>query len=140
MKGAKLFKFFLVGIFFGVVLTKSEVISWIRIYEMFHFASFHMFGVIGSAVGVGVIIVQLIKRLNWKTLQGTRMLLLDKPMHWKQYILGGTIFGFGWAMTGACPGPMFALLGNGLLVMGVAILSATLGTLAYGIMRKYLPH
>ncbi len=140
MKGVKLFKFFLVGIFFGVVLTKSEVISWIRIYEMFHFASFHMFGVIGSAVGVGIVIVQLIKRLNWKTLSGTRMLLLDKPMHWKQYILGGTIFGFGWAMTGACPGPMFALLGNGIVVMGVAILSATLGTLAYGVMRKYLPH
>lgn len=140
MKGVKLFKFFLVGIFFGVVLTKSEVVSWIRIYEMFHFASIHMFGVIGSAVAVGVVLIQLVKRLNWKTLAGTRMLLIDKPMHWKQYLFGGTVFGLGWAMTGACPGPMFALIGNGITVMGVAILSATLGTFVYGVVRKHLPH
>jgi len=133
-------KFFLIGIFFGIVLSKSEAISWYRIYEMFKFQSFHMYGIIGSAVVVGIIIVQIIKRRGLLTVEGKEMALAPKEMSISRYLYGGIIFGLGWALVGACPGPMFILLGKGVTVMLVVILGATVGTLVYGMLKKYLPH
>lgn len=136
----KLIKYLVVGIVFGVVLTKAEVVSWLRIYEMFTFESFHMYGVIGSAVVTGIIMIQFMKRLRMNTMEGTVLDLVDKDRSFARYIIGGTFFGFGWAMTGACPGPMFILVGHGYVTMLVAIASATLGTLVYGILKDKLPH
>ncbi len=136
----KYIKFFGLGILFGIILTKSEVISWYRIYEMFKFQSFHMYGVIGSAVIIGIIGVQLIKRTKLKSIEGTRILIIPKEKGFIQYIAGGTIFGLGWALTGACPGPMFVLAGNGFMAMLVVIASATLGTFTYGLLKDKLPH
>lgn len=136
----KLIKYLVVGIVFGVVLTKAEVVSWLRIYEMFTFESFHMYGVIGSAVVTGGIMIQIMKRLSVKTIDGAVLELVDKDRSFARYIIGGTFFGFGWAMTGACPGPMFILVGHGYVTMLVAIASATLGTLVYGILKDKLPH
>ena len=133
-------RFLLVGIVFGIIMTKSEVISWLRIYEMFKFKSFHMFGVIGSAVAVGIILVQIIKRTGMKSAVGTRIQFQDKVKTWPRYIIGGIIFGLGWALTGACPGPMAVLIGNGFLVFSVVILSATMGTFVYGLIKNKLPH
>jgi uncharacterized membrane protein YedE/YeeE len=136
----KYVKYILVGIVFGITLTKAEVISWYRIYEMFKFQSFHMYGVIGSAVILGIIFVQLIKRNQMKSLEGEQIKFTDKNMSIPRYLIGGAIFGLGWAMIGACPGPMFILLGNGFLVIIVAILAAILGTYTYGKLRSKLPH
>lgn len=136
----KYLKFILLGILFGIVATKSEIISWYRIQEMFRFESFHMYGVIGSAVVLGVIIVALIKRLQLKNIQGDVIQFNPKAMSVPRYLIGGTIFGLGWAMTGACPGPMFTLVGNGVLVMLVAVAFALLGTYVYGMLRDKLPH
>ncbi|ABG58306.1 DUF6691 family protein [Cytophaga hutchinsonii] len=134
----KYIKFFLIGIYFGIVLTKAEVISWFRIQEMFHFQSIHMYGIIGSAVVVGAISVFLIKKFNLKSFGGEEIRLISKEYH-KGLLPGGIIFGLGWALTGACPGPMFALLGNGIEVMLVAILSAIAGTFVYGVVKDKLP-
>ena len=132
-------KFLLIGVFFGIVLTKAEVISWFRIQEMFRFQSFHMYGIMGSAVAVGMISVIIIKKFNLKTISGETVIIEPKKYH-KGYFLGGTIFGIGWALTGACPGPLFALIGNGFTVMLVALFSAILGTFVYGLLRSRLPH
>ncbi len=132
-------KFLLIGMFFGIVLTKAEVVSWFRIQEMFRFQSFHMYGIIGSAVAVGMISVLLIKKLNLKTIHGEVVKIEPKKYH-RGYFPGGVIFGLGWALTGACPGPLFALIGNGFTVMIVALASAVLGTYTYGLIRNKLPH
>lgn len=136
----KFFRYLFIGILFGIVLTKSEVISWYRIYEMFKFQSFHMYGVIGSSVLIGIIVIQIIKRTGMKSLDGKPIVIEDKELSFTRYILGGTIFGLGWALTGACPGPLFILLGNGIGVVSVVILSALAGTYAYGLLKSKLPH
>lgn len=128
------------GIIFGIVLIKSEVASWFRIYEMFQFDSFHMYGVIGSAVISGIIITQLLKRSNVKSIDDRDLEFEDKEFLPKKYLLGGTIFGLGWGLTGACPGPMFALLGAGYYSILIAIFFAVLGTLVYGMLKDRLPH
>lgn len=127
------------GAFFGVVLVKAEVISWFRIQEMFRLESFHMYGVIGTAVVVGALSVFLIKKFKVRTLHGEPIVFGDKAFN-KGQIIGGLIFGLGWAMTGACPGPLFAQVGTGATVMGVAVLSAIAGTWCYGYLRERLPH
>jgi uncharacterized membrane protein YedE/YeeE len=132
--------YLLLGTFFGIVMTKSEAISWYRIQEMFRFESIHMYGIIGTAVVVGVIGVALSKRFNWRTSEGKGWSLSPKDMSVPRYLFGGTIFGLGWAMTGACPGPMFTLLGRGIWSIGLLILSATFGTYVYGVVRNRLPH
>lgn len=136
----KYLKYLAVGILFGVILTKSELISWFRIYEMFRFQSFHMYGVIGSAVVVGIILIQLVKRNKMKSMYGDVISVPDKEFSIPRYLIGGVIFGFGWALTGACPAPMFILVGNGFLIMIVAILAAIAGTYFYGAVRDRLPH
>jgi hypothetical protein len=132
-------KYLVFGVLFGIILIKSEVISWFRIQEMFRLQSFHMFGVIGSAVVVGVISVFLIKKFKIKTINGETILLPNKTFN-KGQIYGGLIFGFGWAMTGACPGPLFAQLGYGAAVVSITILMALVGTWVYGKLREKLPH
>lgn len=137
---SRFIKFFSIGLLFGIIAVKSEIISWFRIFEMFRFESFHMYGVIGSAVVLGVILVQYIKRSNMTDYQGEPIEFQDKAKTYPRYILGGIIFGLGWALTGACPGPMFTLLGSGFSVFIVIIASAVAGTLVYGMLRKKLPH
>ena len=132
-------KFLVMGLFFGILLVKSEVISWFRIQEMFHLQSFHMYGVIGSAVITGIISVWLIKRFNIKTISGEKIFIPAKKFN-KGQIYGGLLFGFGWALTGACPGPIYAQIGAGALVMIVSLLSAIAGTWFYGLLREKLPH
>ncbi len=132
--------FFVVGIFFGVVLTKSEVISWYRIYEMFHFDAFHMYGVIGSAVGLGIVGMAIIKRGQFKSTTGHPIAFVPKRRSVARYLIGGTIFGLGWALVGACPGPVYALIGYGYSVIVVVLLSAIAGTWVYGLVRQWLPH
>ncbi len=127
------------GLLFGIILVKSEVISWYRIQEMFRLQSFHMFGVIGSAVVTGIISVWLIKRFNIKTIRGEKIELPAKKFN-KGQIYGGLVFGFGWAITGACPGPLFAQIGSGFSVIIIPLLSAIAGTWVYGLLREKLPH
>jgi hypothetical protein len=134
-----LIKYMLLGVLFGIILVKSEVISWFRIQEMFRLQSFHMFGVIGSAVVVGMISVLLIKKFKLKTIYGEKIVLSDKKFN-KGQIYGGLTFGFGWALTGACPGPLFAQIGSGATVIIVTLLSAMMGTWVYGRFREKLPH
>jgi len=136
----KYFKYLVLGIVFGIVLTKAELISWFRIYEMFRFQAFHMYGVIGSAVVVGIFITRLIKATKMKSMSGDPIEIAPKKFSYPRYLIGGTIFGLGWALTGACPGPLFVQVGNGFLVMVVAIASGLLGTYVYGLMRNKLPH
>ena len=136
----KYLKFLLVGIFFGIVLVKSEAVSWYRIYEMFRFQSFHMYGIIGSAVIVGVIAVWLIKRYKVKSIEDQEINLNPKDKVFTRYIAGGSIFGLGWALAGACPGPMFVLVGTGILSMLIVIAAAVLGTFVYGLIKDRLPH
>lgn len=136
----KFFRYLFIGTIFGITLAKSEVISWYRIYEMFRFQSFHMYGVIGSAVVLGIILVQIIKRFEMKAIDGEPIVIAPKKFSVSRYLIGGTIFGLGWAMTGACPGPMFALIGNGVSVMLVVIAAALLGTYSYGLIKNKLPH
>ncbi|MBZ4033325.1 YeeE/YedE family protein [Flavobacterium sp. 17A] len=132
-------KYLIVGIFFGIVFVKAEIISWFRIQEMFHLESFHMYGVIGCAVAVGLISVQLIKKFNIKTLDGEKIEIQPKTFS-KGQIYGGLMFGFGWAITGACPGPLFAQIGTGATVIVVTLLSAIVGTWFYGLIKDKLPH
>ena len=132
-------KYLLMGIFFGIILVKSEVISWYRIQEMFRLQSFHMYGVMGSAVVTGIISVWLIKKFNIKTIHGETVVIPAKKFN-KGQIYGGLIFGLGWAITGACPGPLFALIGTGALVVIVTFLSAIAGTWTYGFFKEKLPH
>ncbi len=136
----KYFKYLVLGTIFGIALTKAEVVSWYRIYEMFKFQSFHMYGVIGSAVVLGIIFTQIIKRIRMKSMSGDVIDIPPKRFSYPRYLIGGAIFGLGWAMTGACPGPMFILVGNGYLVVLVAIASGLLGTYVYGRIRHKLPH
>lgn len=132
-------KYMLVGIFFGIVFTKAEIISWFRIQEMFRLQSFFMFGVIGTAIAVAMLSIWLIKRFNIKTFSGEPIVIDDKKFN-KGQIYGGLLFGVGWAITGACPGPLFAQIGSGFLVVGITLLSAIAGTWVYGYFRDKLPH
>ena len=136
----KYLKFLLVGVLFGIIVTKSEIISWFRIQEMFRFDSFHMYGIIGTAVITGIIMVQIIKKYKIKSMEGTEITFQDKDKSFTRYILRGTIFGLGWALVGACPGPMFAVLGVGVWSMGIVFVGALLGTFLYGVLRSKLPH
>ncbi|MFN6944656.1 MAG: DUF6691 family protein [Cytophagaceae bacterium] len=132
-------KYLVVGVAFGIVFVKAEIISWFRIQEMFRMQSFHMYGVIGSAVAVGAISVWMIKRFKIKTIYGEAVGFHTKTFN-KGQIFGGLLFGFGWAMTGACPGPLFAQIGTGATVISVTLLSAIAGTWFYGLVREKLPH
>ncbi|GGM98333.1 transporter [Dyadobacter beijingensis] len=132
-------KYLLVGIIFGIVFVKAEIVSWFRIQEMFRLDSFHMYGVIGSAVAVGLLSIWLIKKFNIKTLSGEQVSIADKVFD-KGQIYGGVLFGIGWAITGACPGPLFAQIGAGYLAVAVTLLSAIAGTWVYGLVRARLPH
>lgn len=132
-------KYAFVGIIFGIAFTKAEVISWFRIQEMFRLQSFHMYGVIGTAIAVAMISVWLIKRYKLKTIDGEPVRFHPKKFN-KGQIIGGLIFGFGWAMTGACPGPLFAQIGAGFFVVAVVLASAIAGTWVYGYLREKLPH
>ncbi|MCA1763358.1 MAG: DUF6691 family protein [Cryomorphaceae bacterium] len=136
----KAVKFIIAGILFGIIMTKSEAISWYRIQEMFRFQSFHMYGIIGTAVVLGAIAVALIKKFKLRDFNGNQIVFADKAKTWPRYIVGGTIFGMGWALTGACPGPIFVNLGYGFSVFTVVIASAILGTFAYGFILRKLPH
>lgn len=132
-------KYLAVGVVFGIVFVKAEVISWFRIQEMFRLQSFHMYGVIGTAVVVGMISVWLIKKFKLKTIHGEEIHFHPKKFN-KCQIYGGLLFGFGWALTGACPGPLFAQIGMGVFVVAVVVLSAIAGTWVYGYFRERLPH
>ncbi len=136
---ASLFVFWLLGILFGIILIKAEVVSWWRIQEMFRLQNFHMFGVIGSAIATGMLSIFLIKKFKIKTIDGNPIVIEPKKFQ-KGNIYGGLLFGFGWAITGACPGPLFALAGNGAFVMIATLLSAILGTKVYGMVKNKLPH
>ena len=135
----KYVKYLVLGTLFGIILTKSEVISWFRIQEMFRFQAFHMYGVIGSAIVVGMISIQLIKRNRLKSIDGEPILIADKKFNHGVWI-GGFIFGLGWALTGACPGPLFAQLGSGVGLAAVLILAALAGTWTYSALREKLPN
>ena len=132
-------KYMIIGIVFGIVFVKAEIISWFRIQEMFRLQSFHMYGVIGTAVIVGLISVQIIKRFNINTLDGEKISIPDKTFN-KGQIYGGLIFGLGWAITGACPGPLFAQIGSGFLAISITFASAVAGTWLYGALKNKLPH
>ncbi|TFG72504.1 MAG: YeeE/YedE family protein [Flavobacteriales bacterium] len=136
----KYLKFLLVGIFFVIVLVKSEAVSWYRIYEMFKFQSFHMYGIIGSAVVLGALSVWFLKKSKIRSIEGNEIHFTPKNMGIVRYLVGGTIFGLGWALAGACPGPMYILLGTGALSMAIVIAAAILGTFAYGLLKDKLPH
>lgn len=132
-------KYLIIGILFGIVFVKAEVISWYRIQEMFRFQSFHMFGIIGSAVITGMISIGVIRKFNVKTMYGEIIKLRPKTFHMGQ-VYGSLLFGFGWAITGACPGPLFAQIGTGFTVVSITLLSAITGTWSYGYLREKLPH
>lgn len=136
----RLLSFFSVGALFGIIMTKSEAVSWFRIHEMFRFESFHMYGIIGTAVVLGALIIALMKRLKVKTLRDTFVEYQPMELNIKRHLLAGSIFGLGWALMGACPGPMFVMLGQGFGIFALVILSTTLGTYTYGVSQKYLPH
>lgn len=133
-------KYFLVGFLFGIVLTKSEAVSWYRIYEMFHFQSFHMYGIIGVAVATGIAGVQLIKRKNIKDIKGLPIEIQEKDRGTVRYLLGGISFGLGWALVGSCPGPIFILIGAGFLPVIIVLIGALIGTIIYGALKSRLPH
>ena len=129
-----------IGVLFGIVMFKSEAASWFRIYEMFQFKSFHMYGIIGTAVGLGIIVVQSIKYFKIKSFYGEQIIINPKDKSISRYFIGGIIFGLGWALAGACPGPMFTLIGAGYIPILVVIVSALLGTFVYGLLQNKLPH
>lgn len=129
-----------IGIFFGIIMFKSEAASWFRIYEMFQFGSFHMYGIIGSALVLGITGVQIIKHFELKSMEGTQMRLFPKEKSLIRYLVGGVIFGLGWALAGACPGPMYVLAGAGFPSILLVIFGALLGTFLYGLLRDKLPH
>ena len=132
--------FFAVGIFFGIVMTKSEAISWFRIHEMFRFESFHMYGIIGTAVVLSALIVWVMKKTKIKTLAGTEVGYTPMKLNLKRHLLAGSIFGLGWALVGCCPGPMYVLIGNGYFIILVVMIGAVLGTYVYGLVMDKLPH
>lgn len=136
----KFIKFLLLGIVFGVVMAKSEAISWFRIQEMFRFQAFHMYGIIGTAVTLGVISVALIKRFKIRDFHGNPIVFHPKDKSIIRYLGGGTIFGLGWALSGACPGPMVVNIGYGVLTMSIVFLFAIAGTYLYGVFKDKLPH
>lgn len=131
--------YLLIGIFFGITMFKSEAASWFRIYEMFQFQSFHMYGIMGSALAIGIIVVQLIKRYKLKSIYGERIQFIPKNKSVSRYLIGGIIFGLGWALAGACPGPMFTLVGAGFAPILIVIVFSVLGTFLYGVLKDKLP-
>ena len=136
-----LLRYLVLGVLFGILLIKSDVVSWFRIHEMFRFQAFHMYGIIGSAVLTAGLSLQLIKRFGLPSIGGEDIMMPAKSLgRGTRYWLGGTLFGLGWGIIGACPGPLFALVGGGVTVMLVALLAAIGGTWVYGIMRSRLPH
>ncbi|WP_423735377.1 DUF6691 family protein [Chitinophaga caseinilytica] len=132
-------KFGIAGILFGIILVKAEVISWFRIQEMFRLESFHMYGVIGSAIFTAMLGVLLIRKMGWRSMSGEEIVVRKKPFT-KGNVIGGLIFGLGWAITGACPGPFFAQIGSGFTVVFITLLSAIAGTWVYGKWKDRLPH
>jgi len=136
----KVLKYLLVGFVFGIVLTKSEAVSWYRIYEMFQFQSFHMFGIIMVAIGTGIIGIQIIKRRKIKDIKGLPIEISDKDPGSFRYLIGGLIFGLGWALVGCCPGPIFILLGAGFWSVLIVFFGALVGTYLYGVLKDKLPH
>ena len=140
--GPGFFTYLAPGVGLGIIFTKAEVISWFRIQEMFRFDSFHMYGIIGSAVAVAALSLFLIKKMRLTTVAGDEIQIPPKAFgRWaSQYWIGGTFFGFGWALLGACPGPIFALIGNGFTVFILALASSVFGTWFYGLVRPHLPH
>ena len=136
----KLARFFLTGIFFGIVLTKAEAVSWYRIYEMFHFQSFHMYGIIGTALFTGIVGLQIIKKYKVKDYNGLPINIIEKERGFWRYIIGGSLFGLGWALVGCCPGPIFILHGTGTYAIAVVLIGALLGTYVYGLLKDKLPH
>lgn len=132
--------YIIIGTFLGVVLYKSEAASWFRIYEMFQFDSFHMYGIIGSALAVGIALVFWIKKSKIKSFSGETINILDKEKSFTRYILGGTLFGLGWALAGACPGPIYVLVGAGYWPIGIVLVGAILGAFVYGVLSDKLPH
>ncbi|NRT12009.1 DUF6691 family protein [Flavobacterium sp. 14A] len=136
----KVLKFLLVGFVFGIVLTKSEAVSWYRIYEMFQFQSFHMYGIITTAIITGVIGIQIIKRNNLKDINGQAIVIADKENSNARYWIGGILFGLGWALVGACPGPIYILIGAGFWSIFIVLFGALLGTYLYGVFKDKLPH
>ena len=144
-RGLALLGYLLLGVYLGVIFVQSEVVSWFRIQEMFRFQSFHMYGIIGTAIAVGAVSLQVIRRMEVRTIRGER--IQTTPKEWAKggvpgarYWIGGTIFGMGWALLGACPGPIFALIGSGLTVLVVGLAAAVAGTWAYAALQPYLPH
>ena len=136
----KLIKFFIVGVVFGIVLTKAEAVSWYRIYEMFIFQSFHMYVIIATAILVGVCGIKFIKSTEIQGFKGAEIDIQDKDFSISRYIIGGTMFGLGWGLVGCCPGPIFILIGNGVLSILVVLIGALFGTYLYGILKNKLPH
>lgn len=136
----KFIKFLLAGILFGIVMAKSEAMSWYRIQEMFRFQSFHMFGIIGTAVTLGVIGVFLIKKYQLRDFSGNPILFYPKDRSMVRYLAGGTLFGLGWALSGACPGPMIVNIGYGYVSLLIVFMFAIVGTFLYGLLQKKLPH
>lgn len=135
-----LLRYIIVGFVFGIVLTKAEAVSWYRIYEMFQFQSFHMFGIITVAIITGLIGIQIIKRKQLKDIDGNPIYIQDKEKGNMRYWIGGILFGLGWALVGACPGPIFILLGSGFMSVGLILLGALFGTFLYGLFKDKLPH
>ena len=129
-----------IGILFGITMFKSEAASWFRIYEMFKFESFHMYGIIGSALAIGIIVVQFIKRFKIKSFYGEKINFNQKEKSFSRYMFGGIIFGLGWELAGACPGPMFTLVGVGYLPIIIVVIASIIGTFIYGLVRDKLPH
>ncbi|WP_274475764.1 DUF6691 family protein [Mangrovimonas aestuarii] len=132
--------YIIIGLIFGVVLYKSEAASWFRIYEMFRFESFHMYGIIGTALAFGVLFTTLIKKFKVKSVDGNPIIISPKDKSFYRYMFGGIIFGLGWALVGACPGPIFILIGAGFYPVILVLIGATLGTLVYGLVKNKLPH
>ena len=139
-RGSRIWIYLIAGTIFGVVITKAEVISWFRIQEMFRFQGFHMFGIFATALPVAILTVQFLKRRGMRAVGGQLIVTVAKAPGFRRYAFGGTMFGVGWALAGACPGPLFALLGSGITVMAAAIVSAVAGTWTYGALRERLPH
>ena len=136
----KTLKYLITGTVFGIIMFKSEAASWFRIFEMFQFDSFHMYGIIGSALATGVIGIQLVKGLKLKSFSGEEIIIPPKAKGWKNYLFGGIVFGLGWGLAGACPGPIFTLVGAGFLPIILVLVFAVLGTFVYGILKPKLPH
>ena len=136
----KTLKYLITGTVFGIIMFKSEAASWFRIFEMFQFDSFHMYGIIGSALATGVIGIQLVKGLKLRSFSGEEIIIPPKAKGWKNYLFGGIVFGLGWGLAGACPGPIFTLVGAGFLPIILVFVFAVLGTFVYGILKPKLPH